>query len=692
MEMRELENYQQLIINNIVDTAWFIDTKGVFRAVNNAFLSFYNCKIENVIGKTYNDLTDPKTAATYQIQDQEVINSRSPKIIEYSYLALAGQANSEQWAEIALTPVLEDDGTCIGIVGLSRDITERKQHEQQLELADEVIDGTTEAIMITDSNNHIIRINRAFTYMTGYESKEVLGKNPSLLRSPRSTNLMYKEMWTHLQEQGHWQGEIWDKRKDNTIYPKWISISTLKQANSDKVLNYIALFSDITERKKIESHIKYIAYHDPLTGLANKAYLEKKLISAIEEAEEESYYVGLVQIDLDNFKKINESLGHYVGDEVLKTAAGMITSCLRSTDFVARIGGDEFTIMLDKVKSAYDIKHLGQMILEKFAEPFQVMSYSLHITPSIGFCMYPQDGQNHEVLLQNADTAMYRAKKNGKNQCAFFDQSMTNELLQHVKIENILRKAIKKHQFSLFYQPQIRLEDKCLVGVEALIRLNLKNEFLSPVDFIPVAEDTGLIIPIGEWVLRQACEDAMRWKQADPNLKLNVAVNLSAHQFEYHYLLKLVNKVLKETGLPADWLILEITESTVIKDVTETIHVLSELKAMGIHLSLDDFGTGYSSLSYLKSFDLDYIKIDRSFIKDIPHDKNDCSITQAIINMAKGLDLKVVAEGAETQDHIDFLNKHHCDKVQGYFYGKPMSFDDFNQFMNDWDKKQTIDE
>jgi diguanylate cyclase (GGDEF)-like protein/PAS domain S-box-containing protein len=685
--MREMENYQQLILDNIVDTAWFIDTNGVFRAVNNAFLSFYNCRPDAVIGKTYNDLTDAETAATYIAQDQEVINSCSPKIIEYSYPASTNQPNSEQWAEIELTPALDSDGNCIGIVGLSRDITERKQHEQSLELADEIIDATTEAIMITDSDNNIVRVNRSFTYMTGYEANEVIGRNPSLLRSPRSTNLLYREMWTHLQEQGHWQGEIWDKRKDNTIYPKWISISTLKQAGSKKVLNYIALFTDITERKKIENHIKYIAYHDTLTGLANKAFLEKKLIAAIAEAEQESYYVGLVQIDLDNFKKVNESLGHYVGDEVLKTAAGIITSCLRSTDFVARIGGDEFTILLDNVKSAFDIKHLGQMILEKFAEPMKVMSYSLHITPSIGFCMYPQDGQNHEVLLQNADTAMYRAKQNGKNQCAFFDSSMTDELLKHVKIENQLRKAIKKHQFSLFYQPQIRLSDKCLVGVEALIRLNTRTESISPVEFIPVAEDTGLIIPIGEWVLRQACEDAVKWMRDNPSLKLTVAVNLSAHQFEYSYIIKLVKNTLLETGLPAELLVLEITESTVIKDINETIHVLSELKAMGINIALDDFGTGYSSLSYLKSFELDYIKIDRSFIRDIPHDKNDCSITQAIINMAKGLDLKVIAEGAETQEHINFLNELECEKVQGYFYAKPMSFDDFNHFLEGWENK-----
>ena len=686
--MNDMENYQQIILDNIVDTAWFIDTKGVIKAVNNAFLSMYNCRPDQVIGKTYFDLFDTETAAQYQSEDEEVLTSLSPKIIEVPFQSTSTLPSSTHWFEIILTPAINDAGQCFGIVGISRNITEHKETELDLLLADEVIDATSEAIMITDENNRIIRINRAFSKLTGYTEKDVYGEKPSILRSARSTNLLYKEMWSRIKNEGHWQGEIWDKRKDGTVYPKWMSISTIKNKGSDKVNNYIAIFTDVTERKQVEDHIKYIAYHDALTGLFNKSFLEAKLIKSIEEAQEQPHHIALLQLDLDNFKIVNESLGHNVGDELLKRASEIICSCVRSTDIVARIGGDEFTVMLDKINSIFDIEHIGDLILDKFKEPISVMNYSLHITPSIGFCIYPQDGENHEVLLQNVDTAMYRAKQNGKNQSAFFNQSMTDELLRHFKLENQLRRAIKKNLFTLNYQPQIRLKDNCLVGVEALIRLNLKEGYIPPDTFIPVAEDTGLIIPIGEWVLKQACEDAMKWKGSHPNLKLTVAVNVSAQQFEIDYLSNLVKSTLRETGLPANYLVLEITESTAIQNIKETIQIISALKNIGVNIALDDFGTGYSSLSYLKSFELDYIKIDRSFIKHIPHDKNDCSITQAIINMAKGLDLKVIAEGAETQQHIDFLTEHECEKAQGYFYSKPVEYDDFITFLNNWDNKR----
>jgi diguanylate cyclase (GGDEF)-like protein/PAS domain S-box-containing protein len=682
-------NFSQLILDSILDTAWFIDNKGVFRAVNNAFLSFYNCRPDDVIGKTHFDVIDHETAVSYKQEDDEVIRTCSPKIIESSFQSTTVGTDSLNWLETILTPVLDDNNQCIGIVGVSRDITMRKQHEQKLMLADEVIDASTEAIMVTDRYNKIIRINRAFTALTGYTPREVEGKNPKILRSAKSTNSFYQTMWSQIEKEGHWQGEIWDKRKDGTTYPKWMSISTIRDKVSGDVTNYMAIFSDISEQKKIEKKIRHIAYHDSLTGLANKALLETKLISAIEDAEHENNQIALMQLDLDDFKKINESLGHYVGDELLKAVADVITSCLRTTDLVARLGGDEFIVMLDKVRTIEDIQHLGKNILEKFKDSIAVMNYDLHITPSIGFCIYPQDGENHEVLLQNVDTALYRAKQNGKNQCAFFNKNMTDELLRHLKIEYKLRQALEKNHFVLHYQPQIRMHDKAIVGVEALIRLNSDEGLVSPFEFIPVAEDTGLIVPIGEWVLKQACKDAVRWNKLYPDLNISVAVNISVHQFEPEYLINLTHQTLSETGLPADSLVLELTESTLVTETSVVTNVLKQLKAMGVHLALDDFGTGYSSLSYLKAFDLDYIKIDRSFISGIPDDTNDCSITQAIISMAKSLSMGVIAEGAETQAHIDFLSARDCDKVQGYFYGKPMPYKEFLDFVDNWQQQFT---
>lgn len=805
----------QLILDNIPDIAWLVDVKGVFVVVNKAFLDLYHCTSDQIIGKTYSDITDAKTATRYMKEDKEVISKKQAKTIECNVEIEKEGWLESGWLETILTPALDPENSdeCVGVIGLSRDITERKQklqklqeqqewlklyfdspligmavlnesfawldtnqklcsilgHEQQalmqinfkdlvlnkyqrpltsalkelktqktsyvslevemqhqnnqiifvrliirmtgisteesitsnfvimveeitekklaeqrLLLANKVIDASSEAIMVTDSQKDIIRVNAAFTQLTGYEEGEVIGQNPRILKSGRNTQELYKNMWLNLKEKGQWQGEIWDRRKDGSTYPKWMNINAIFRENTKEITHYVALFSDVTERKRTENKIRYMAYHDALTGLPNKALLETRLIRAITEAEEDQSQLALIQLDLDNFKTINDSMGHYVGDELLKEVGRHLKKCFRKTDIIARLGGDEFIIMLDKLSDYNNVQKLAKNILESFVEPLSVLGYTMHITPSIGICIYPEDGENHELLMQNVDIAMSNAKSNGKNRYVFFNKDMTKAVLKRITLEYKMRGALDKEEFTLFYQPQVNLVQQKVVGVEALIRWTGYPENISPEEFIPVAEETGLIIPIGEWILKQACLDCKSWHKLGH--KINVAVNLSAQQFELSYLTKLVAKTLKDSGISAKFLDLEITESLLMNDSNAAVQTLNKLKKMGIQLSIDDFGTGYSSLAYLKAFNVDKLKIDRSFITGLPDDKDDVAIAIAIIQLAKSLGMKIVAEGAEEERHIDFLKQHKCDQIQGYYYAKPMPSDDLVTFLDAWGK------
>ncbi|MDH5358089.1 MAG: EAL domain-containing protein [Gammaproteobacteria bacterium] len=801
----------QPILDNIPDIAWFVDVSGVFVTVNKAFLDLYHCTPEQIIGKTYYDFLDPKTAARYVKEDDEVVESKQKKVLECNIEISVDGWLETQWIETILMPAFdpEDPETCIGVVGIGRDvserkskirllqeqqewlklyfelpligmatikedqywldinqkfcsilgysrdelqelklsdlvvkkhqeklltalkditdfstehtevelemthqdshiifvhmvihcmrlenehnlvimmddISERKQAEQNLHLANKVINSSTEAIMITDHKSDIVRVNSAFCHLTGYEENEVLGRNPRLLQSGRNTKQFYQDMWESITDTGHWEGEIWDRRKDGTTYPKWMNISSIARSGTHEVTHYVAMFSDMSERKKTENQIRYLAYHDSLTGLPNRTFMEERLIRAIIDAEVEKTHIALIQLDLDNFKTINDSMGHYIGDQLLKEVGQRLEDNFRDTDIVARLGGDEFLIMLDKLNDTKNIKQLAENLLKAFEEQFKVLNYTMHITPSVGIVTYPQDGENHETLLQNVDTAMFRAKKNGRNQFVFFTKDMTKEVLKRITLEYQLRLAMESNELSVYYQPQIDLLQEKIIGVEALIRWKRHDTMISPVEFIPVAEESGLITSIGEWVLERACHDCKSWH--DKGYPIKVAVNLAAQQFEAPYLINLVKRVLSETGLLADDLDLEITEGTLMHNSNSAIQILNELKEMGVKLSIDDFGTGYSSLAYLKAFNVDKLKIDRSFITGLPDDKDDAAITTTIIQLAKNLGMKIIAEGAETKEHIDFLREQKCDQIQGYYYGKPMPESEFFDFLSNWNK------
>ena len=566
------------------------------------------------------------------------------------------------------------------VIRLRTEIDQREGVEEKLLLAYKVIEEINEAIIITDSNNLIRNANPAFTEITGYSVEDVLGKNPSSTSSGRHDAKFYQEMWEAINKTGQWRGEIWDRRKDGTIYPKQLSICTIKD-DQGNISNYVGIFSDISERKKDEERLQNLAHFDPLTGLANRLLFKDRLLHALQLAERSKNRLAVLLLDLDNFKSVNDSLGHKSGDLLLMQVAERILKCVRGSDTVARLGGDEFVVLLPDCKSADNVTSITRKILEKLATPFALQGDEVFISACIGVTMYPDDGNDADVLLKNADTAMYHIKKTGKNNFQFFTDSMQERIVRRLQLTSQLRYAMEREEFLLYYQPKMNLVTGRINGMEALIRWQHPDTgMINPAEFIPLAEETGIIVPLGEWVLYQACRQVMEW-QAQGLDSLRVSVNLSARQFQDEKLLAMVTSVIQETGIEPGVLELEITETTIMQHIEHTIKTLWQLRDLGLLLSIDDFGTGYSSLNYLKRFPLDILKIDRSFVMDITTDPNDRAVVEAIVSLSRHLKMKVVAEGVETEEQLDFLRKQKCHEVQGYYISKPLPVDEFRDFI-----------
>jgi len=567
------------------------------------------------------------------------------------------------------------------VVVAIENITARKLAEDELRLTQLVFANSSEGILVTDSKGTIESINPAFTTTTGYSLEEVVGKTPALLKSPRQPAAFYKNMWQILIKDGHWQGEIWNQNKNGDIFPQWLSINATKD-DEGKTTHYVALYTDISEIKLAEDRLFHIAHHDALTGLPNRTLFQDRLSLAITQAKRNKSMVAVMFLDLDHFKRINDTLGHDLGDQLLQTMAARIQSCVREGDSVARMGGDEFTVILPNIKQMENAMAVAQKIIAAMTSPFTLGKNELRCSTSIGIALYPKDGEDINTLIKCADTAMYSTKKSGRNGFHFYTEDMNLLVQEHLAIENGLRKALAKPEFFLCYQPQVDLKTGKIVGTEALIRWRRKNgEVVDPAQFIPVAEECGLIVPIGEWVLITACTQAKAWLDAGlPPIRM--AVNISARQFQQKGLVEMVTNTLRATGLPPHLLEVEITESLLMENIEETRNKLDLLHDMGISLALDDFGTGYSSLSYLKRLPIHIVKIDRSFIMDTPHDLDDVEITRAIISMSHNLNLKVVAEGIETEAQNNFLQQAGCDFGQGYLHCKPVVAEEVTRLLS----------
>lgn len=544
-----------------------------------------------------------------------------------------------------------------------------------------------EAVLISDSANRIVAVNAAFTRLTGYSADEVLGRNPSILSSGNAGPEFYAAMWQAIDQYGFWEGEIWDKRKDGSLYPKWLCISVVRNA-AGQVENYVANFTDISASKKAADRLAQLAYHDALTHLPNRLAFESQLDHALRVCERETRQLALMLIDLDNFKNINDTLGHHVGDSLLRQVATRLRESVRASDLVARLGGDEFVVVLPEIEGPLTAARVADKIQMALSENYRVDEHLLYTTPSIGISLYPSDGTDAGLLLRNADSAMYHAKSVGRNNHQFYATRMNEAAGERLQMENALRQAIasislqESSQFCLHFQPQIAARSGRVIGLEALLRWN-SPVFgpVSPLRFIPIAEETGLIQPLGDWVVWESCRLLHQMRQlgfAD----IRIAINISAQQLRHENLLLLVRGALSCYELEPDAIELEITESTAMQNPEVTLNILDQLAAMGIKLAIDDFGTGHSSLAYLKHLPIKCLKLDRSFVSDIETDANDASICAAIIALGHNLGLELVAEGVETAMQSEFLSRLGCDYLQGYLYGKPLPFDEIVAYLS----------
>ncbi|TCS63561.1 periplasmic sensor diguanylate cyclase/phosphodiesterase [Varunaivibrio sulfuroxidans] len=569
-----------------------------------------------------------------------------------------------------------DDSEDDLVLLVAHDITERKRVEKQLRLGATVYDNTTEAIMVSDSDNNIIDVNPAFTTITGYSREEGIGRKPSMLQSGRHDKAFYEAMWTTLLAQGNWQGEVWNRRKNGELYPEWLSISVIENG-AGAVDSYVALFSDISKLKQDEERIRYQANYDALTGLPNRTLFMDRLWQTLEISRRENRMAALMFIDLDHFKLINDTLGHAAGDMLLQEVSRRLTNCVRGEDTVSRLGGDEFTITLPSIAKEMAATVVSGKVLAALSEPLFIDGAEVHVTASIGITLFPRDGDTPEELLKNADAAMYRAKDVGRNTYQFFTMELQEQVLERMLLEREMRHAITRDELELYYQPLVCVQRGRVIGAEVLLRWNhaVRGQ-IAPADFIPLAEETGLIVDIGKWVLEQACARLARWNEEGiaPD---KLAINLSVRQFKQGNLLEIIQDVMERHSVGGHLLEMEITESLLADDSTNIMGTLKALRGMGVQLSIDDFGTGYSSFAYLKMFPIDTIKIDRAFICDMTEKEESASIVRAIIAMSHSLNLKVVGEGVEHLTQFDFLRELGCDLAQGYYLGRPMCAVDF---------------
>lgn len=566
--------------------------------------------------------------------------------------------------------LLETGASIIGIALM------RQQHMDRQRLNARIFQNSGESIVITDAKQHFVSINPTFTRTFGFSEGEVMGQTPSMLKSGHHDSNFYQKMWRRLQQTGYWQDEIWNKTKDGTIKPFLAGISVVRDEH-DAITHYIAIYSDISHLKQAQAQVEFLAWHDALTRLPNRPLTKNRAELTLLAAHDNKTRLAFLLLDIDHFKHINDSMGHPQGDALIVETALRLQACLSDQDILGRQGGDEFLIVSPLLQDDDRLPELLENIHRQMQHPFQLEGGQVNINISIGAAVYPDDGGNFDSLLKAADIALYRAKESGRNTWRFYSEQMHAEAQQHIELSNGLRQGLLQQQFRLHYQPQIDLPTGKLIGVEALLRWQhpvLGN--VPPGHFIPVAEDNGTIVQIGAWVLHEACRQAVLWQHAGI-VNCCMAVNLSAVQFSHGNLIATVEHALKTSGLSPSLLELELTESILMRNAEQILDTVRQLKNLGVQLSIDDFGTGYSSLSYLKRFKVDKLKIDQSFVNSMTQNDGDIAIVRAIIQMAKGLGLKTIAEGVESPEQLAQLKTEHCDEVQGYYISRPLAPDNF---------------
>ncbi len=569
---------------------------------------------------------------------------------------------------------------------LTQEIGERRRAEASLRLTAQVIDRLNEGVISLDTEFQITSINPAFTRITGYDEDDIMGCPPPFFNNMGENNGLQRQMHESLVKGTAWDGEFWDVTKDGTRYAANLSVSPIG-TETDELVQYAAVLTDVTRRKEDEERIRYQANFDVVTKLPNRTLFFDRLTQAIANTARANQKLGLLFIDLDGFKLVNDTLGHDAGDELLRESGERLNECVRSGDTVARLGGDEFTVIMPSIPDGHHINIVAQRILNALSSPFQVSGKEAIVSASIGITIFPDDGTTPNDLLKNADSAMYAAKENGKANFQFYTPSLNTEIQERLAIKNGLIKAVEREEFDVFYQPKLNLHSGRIDSVEALMRWNSEElGSVSPAKFIPMLEESGMVVDVGEWVLQKACKQHQSWLRAGlPPIR--VAVNLSARQLRELRFVGVVHEALSKSGVPAEGLEIEITESMLMSDSAVAVVALQELHDAGIHIAMDDFGTGYSSLSYLKRFPIDTIKIDRSFVSDITSNSDGTEIIRTIISMGRALNRRVVAEGVETKEQLDMLKSYQCDEIQGFYFSRPLQSDEATKFLLDYFSK-----
>jgi diguanylate cyclase (GGDEF)-like protein/PAS domain S-box-containing protein len=664
---------QKKLLSTVMDSAedliFYKDINHRYLGGNEAWYKYNNLTPSQAIGRRDDEIHTQEVAQSIMSNDKQVIDSRRRMVFKEETIDCRGR---KAVFEVFKSPLIDENGKVFGLVGIAHDVGEKIEQEKRQRLAQSVFDNTAEGIMVTDKNQIITSINPAFTAITGYGEDEAIGRHVRMLSSGKHEKKFYEKMWEKIESKAYWRGEIWNMRKNKEVYPGLLTISKVKDS-SGEVTNYIGVFSDITLVKSTQEKLEYVSHHDPLTMLPNRLLLEARLEHSIEWAKRDQFKIAVLFLDLDHFKEINDAFGHSAGDEVLVKVALRLKNLLRHKDTISRIGGDEFVIMIEDYEDLMYLEKTIQAILALFEKPVNIKEHSFNLTCSIGAALYPNDGEDTEALIKNADAAMYQAKESGRNTYTFYTSEITHTLFEKMLMENEMRRAVELGEFILYYQPQIDMRSGVVMGVEALARWKHPGMgLIMPDRFIPLAESSKLIIPIGRKLLEQACLQAKKWVDEGRCPKgWKMAVNISAVQMIHDDLYETVLNATKNAGLNPSFLELELTETYIMDNPKESRLIMQKLKTLGITFAIDDFGIGYSSLSYLKQFPIDCLKVDRSFIRDIPEDADDVAISKAILALAKSLGLEVLAEGVENEIQKSFLLQEGCYLAQGYLYSPP---------------------
>lgn len=669
------------LLNTIPDLIWLKDPEGRYLACNPRFASLYGHPEQDIIGRTDLDFVDAELAGFFRSKDLAAIEAGQPTTNE-EWLTFAD--GHRELCETTKTPMFDSDGALIGVLGIAHDITERKAAEEKLGLAASVFTHAREAIVITDPDGNITSVNQAFSAITGYSPEEVIGKNPRLLSSGQQSSSFYASMWRELTEQGHWHGELWNRRKDGNLYAELLTISAVRDTGGD-VQRYVALFTDISELKRHQRQLEHVAHFDGLTGLPNRVLFSDRLRQAMHWAQRNKTTLALAYIDLDGFKAINDRLGHDVGDKLLSQLANRLQRSIREQDTLARLGGDEFVILMPDTGPLRSLMPVLQHLLEQISDEFDLEGERLAVSGSLGVTLYPQpEDVDADQLLRQADQAMYQAKLAGKNRYQLFDSEQDNAARHRHEHIRLIREALHRGEFQLFYQPKVNMRTGEIVGVEALIRwIDPELGIKPPSSFLPLIEDHPLALEVGDWVLETALRQISNWKAAD--LHLPVSINIGALQLQQRqFVSRLLERVALQPGVSTDDIELEVLETNALDDIAKASEVIRHCQSEGIKVALDDFGTGYSSLAYLKKLPAHFLKIDQSFVRGMLDDPEDLAILDATLSLAGAFRRTAVAEGVESIEHGEMLLRLGCELAQGFGIARPMPPEQLIEWVDRW--------